>query len=379
MKFTQATAITMLAAMAVEAKNPAKAAAAQEARARSAVKKAAGRGLETPEHIVTIMRNLGIDERKFCDEACQQARLDKAAAKEAAKDAKAAAKVAAAAAKAEAKAEKVAAKAEAKAEKAEAKAEAKAEKAAEKAEAKADKAEAKAEEKAEKAEAKAEAQAEAQEARDDAAEAKEAAKDAAAAAKEAKKEAEQAAKDAIADAKAAQKAEEAAEKAEAQADKSLKTYKIDRTNDFCIAANDYVMWEPFGDVDSWDFSSEMVESTDGYLTVSRPEDANTHSGWYLLVAANAGSDLKEIYVDGDEYVSYPARFHRISGFENWCGIDESEFSGSGEASGDNNSDELVALSSKQFAGEVTVTVGSSDPNEFNWYYCYPTNKGETDC
>merc|ERR1711957_1105971 len=241
-----------------------------------------GRGLETPEHIVTIMRNLGIDERKFCDEACQQARLDKAAAKEAAKDAKAAAKVAAAAAKAEAKAEKVAAKAEAKAEKAEAKAEAKAEKAAEKAEAKAE------------------------EARDDAAEAKEAAKDAAAAAKEAKKEAEQAAKDAIADAKAAQKAEEAAEKAEAQADKSLKTYKIDRTNDLCIAANDYVMWEPFGDVDSWDFSSEMVESTDGYLTVSRPEDANTHSGWYLLVAANAGSDLKEIYVDGDEYVSYPA-------------------------------------------------------------------------
>merc|ERR1711957_1014390 len=314
-----------------------------------------GRGLETPEHIVTIMRNLGIDERKFCDEACQQARLDKAAAKEAAKDAKAAAKVAAAAAKAEAKAEKVAAKAEAKAEKAEAKAEAKAEKAAEKAEAKAE------------------------EARDDAAEAKEAAKDAAAAAKEAKKEAEQAAKDAIADAKAAQKAEEAAEKAEAQADKSLKTYKIDRTNDFCIAANDYVMWEPYGDLDSWDFSSEMVESTDGYLTVSRPEDANTHSGWYLLVAANAGSDLKEIYVDGDEYVSYPARFHRISGFENWCGIDESEFSGSGEASGDNSSDELVAVSSKQFAGEVTVTVGSSDHNEFNWYYCYPTNKGETDC
>ena len=82
------------------------------------------------------------------------------------------------------------------------------------------------------------------------------------------------------------------------------------------------------------------------------------------------------------YVSYPARFHRISGFENWCEIDESG-SGSGAGSGtgsDNSSDELVAVSSKKMSGKVTVTVGSdSDPNEFNWYYCYPTNKGETDC
>ena len=279
MKFAQATAITMLAAMAVEAKNPAKAAAAQEARARSAVKKAAGRGIETPEHIVTIMRNLGIDERKFCDEACQQARADKQAAKEAAKAAKVAAKEAKAAEKAAAKAEKAEAKAAAKAEKAEAKAEAKAEKA-----------EAKEQAKQEKAEQKAAAQAEAQ-----------AAADAAAAAKEAAKAAEQAAKDAIAAEKDAKKAAEAAAKAEAQANKSLKTFKIDRTNDFCIAANDYVMWEPYGEVDTWDMSSEMVESHDGYLTVSRPEDANTHSGWYLLVGPDAGSDLKEIYVDDDEY------------------------------------------------------------------------------
>jgi len=368
MKFTTtATAITMLAAMAVEAKNPAKAAAAQEARARSAVKKSVARGLETPEHIVTIMRNLGIDERKFCDEACEQAREDKAAAKEAALAAKVAAKAAAVAAKAEAKAEKTAAKAEAKAEKAEAKAEAKAEKAAEKAEAK-----------EAKAEAKAEAQAEAQEAREEAAEAKEEAKEAAAEQKAANKAAEQAAKDAIADAKAEAKAEEAAAKSEAQANKSLKTFKIDRANDLCVAANDFVMWESYGDVDTWDMSSEMVESHDGYLTVNRPADTNTHSGWYLLVGANAGSDLKEIYIDDDSYISYPARFHRISGFENWCELNEAG-SGSGAGSGASPVDELVAMSSKQFSGEMTVTVGSSDPNEFIWYYCYPTNKGEADC
>merc|ERR1711981_1245295 len=84
----------MAAMAAVEAKNPAKARAAQEARARSAVKKAASRGLDTPKHIVSLMRSLGIDERKFCDEACQQAKADKQAAKEAAQAAKAAAKAA---------------------------------------------------------------------------------------------------------------------------------------------------------------------------------------------------------------------------------------------------------------------------------------------
>jgi len=366
MKFAQATAITLLAAMAVDAKNPAKARAAQEARARSAVKKAAARGLETPEHIVGMLRNLGIDERKFCDEACQQARLDKAAAKEAAQAAKEAAKLAKAQAKAEAKAAKAAAKAEQAAAKAQKKAEAIAAKAAAK---------------AEKAAAKQAAKEAADSAKAEAAAAKQAAKEAAAAEKAAKLAAEQAAKEAAAQEKAAQKAEEAAAKAAAQANKSLKTFKIDRANDYCIAANDYVMWEPYGDVDTWDMSSEAVESHDGYLTVSRPESANTHSGWYLLVGPNQGSDLKEIYIDDDEYVSYPARFHRISGFENWCEIDESG-SGSGAGSGagsDNSSDELVAVSSKQFSGEVTVTVGSSDPNEFVWYYCYPTNKGEEDC
>merc|ERR1711981_113854 len=100
----------MAAMAAVEAKNPAKARAAQEARARSAVKKAASRGLDTPKHIVSLMRSLGIDERKFCDEACQQAKADKQAAKEAAQAAKQAAKEAKAAAKAERLAEKQAAK-----------------------------------------------------------------------------------------------------------------------------------------------------------------------------------------------------------------------------------------------------------------------------
>merc|ERR1711981_21371 len=107
----------MAAMAAVEAKNPAKARAAQEARARSAVKKAASRGLDTPKHIVSLMRSLGIDERKFCDEACQQAKADKQAAKEAAQAAKQAAKEAKAAAKQAAKEAKAAAKAEKLAEK----------------------------------------------------------------------------------------------------------------------------------------------------------------------------------------------------------------------------------------------------------------------
>merc|ERR1711981_616200 len=126
----------MAAMAAVEAKNPAKARAAQEARARSAVKKAASRGLDTPKHIVSLLRSLGIDERKFCDEACQQAKLDKQAAKaaklaakQAAKEAKLAAKEAAKEAKAAAKQAAADAKAAAKQAAAEAKAAAKAAKA----------------------------------------------------------------------------------------------------------------------------------------------------------------------------------------------------------------------------------------------------------
>merc|ERR1711981_773384 len=314
----------MAAMAAVEAKNPAKARAAQEARARSAVKKAAARGLETPKHIVTLLRSLGIDERKFCDEACQQAKADKQAAKEAAQAAKQAAKEAKAAAKQAAKEAKAAAKQAAH----EAKAAAKAEKQA---------------------------------------------------AKEAAQAAEQAAKDAAKAEKAAQKEAEQAAKAEAQANKSLKTFKIDRANDYCVSANDFVMWEPFGDSDSYDWDSDgtMVESQDGYLTVSRPDSANTHSGWYILVGATSGSDMKEIYIDDDDYVSTPGRFHRVSGFEDWCEIEEAG-SGSGAGSGA-GSDELVAVSSRQFQGEVTLTTGSGDPNEFNWWYCYPTNKGEENC
>merc|ERR1711981_1148441 len=326
----------MAAMAAVEAKNPAKARAAQEARARSAVKKAAARGLETPKHIVTLLRSLGIDERKFCDEACQQAKADKQAAKEAAQAAKQEAKDAA---KAEALAAKQAAKEAAQAAKAEAKEAAAAAKAA----------------------AKAEKQA----------------------AKEAAQAAEQAAKDAAKAEKAAQKEAEQAAKAEAQANKSLKTFKIDRANDYCVNANDFVMWEPFGDNDSydWDSAGTMVDSQDGYLTVSRPASANTHSGWYLLVGATSGSDMKEIYIDDDDYVSTPGRYHRLSGFEDWCEIEEAgsgAYSGEGSAAGP-HSDELVAVSSRQFQGEVTLTVGSSDPNEFNWWYCYPTNKGEENC
>jgi len=165
----------------------------------------------------------------------------------------------------------------------------------------------------------------------------------------------------------------------AQANKSLKTFKFDRANDYCVSANDFVLWEPYGDVDSydWNASGDMVESSDGYLTVTRPDSANNHAGWYLLVGASSGSDMKEIYVDDDDYVSVPGRFHRISGFEDWCEIEEAG-SGSGAGSGA-GSDELVAVNSRQFQGEITVSVGSADPNEFNWWYCYPTNKGEADC
>merc|ERR1711981_42760 len=286
----------MAAMAAVEAKNPAKARAAQEARARSAVKKAAARGLETPKHIVTLLRSLGIDERKFCDEACQQAKADKQAAKEAAQAAKQAAKEAKAAAKAEAQAAKEAAK-----------------------------------------EAAQDAKNEAKEA---AAAAKQAAKAEKQAAKDAAQAAEQAAKDAAKAEKAAQKEAEQAAKAEAQANKSLKTFKIDRANDYC-------------------------------------DSANTHSGWYILVGATSGSDMKEIYIDDDYYVSTPGRFHRVSGFEDWCEIEEAG-SGSGAGSGA-GSDELVSVSSRQFQGEVPLTTGSGDPNEFNWWYCYPTNKGEENC
>lgn len=347
MKLSPAVAITMLAALAaVEAKNPAKARAAQEAKARSAVKKAAARGVDTPKHIVSLLRSLGIDERKFCDEACQQAKLDKQAAKEAAQAAKAAAKAAKLAAKQAAKEAKLAAKEAAK----EAKAAAK--------------------------QAAADAKAAAKQA---AAEAKAAAKAAKAAEKAEKQAAEQAAKDAAKAEKAAQKEAEQAEKQEAQANKSLKTFKIDRANDYCVSANDFVMWEPFGDTDSydWDSAGTMVDSQDGYLTVSRPDSANTHSGWYLLVGASSGSDMKEIYLDDDDYVSMPGRFHRVSGFEDWCEIEEAG-SGSGAGSGA-GSDELVSVSSRQFQGEVTLTTGSGDPNEFNWWYCYPTNKGEENC
>jgi len=358
MKLSPAVAITMLAALAaVEAKNPAKARAAQEARARSAVKKAAARGLDTPKHIVTLLRNLGIDERKFCDEACQQAKADKKAAKEAAQAAKAAAKAAKAAAKQAAKEAKAAAKEAAKQAKAEAKAAAQAAKEA----------------------AKEAAQAAKDAAKEAALAAKEAKKAEKAAAKEAAQAAEQAAKDAAKAEKAAKKEAEQAAKQEAQANKSLKTFKIDRANDYCVSANDFVLWEPFGDSDSYDWDSDgtMVESQDGYLTVSRPSSANTHSGWYLLVGANSGSDMKEIYLDDDDYISMPGRFHRVSGFDDWCEIEEAG-SGSGAGSGA-GSDELVSVSSRQFQGEVTLTVGSSDPNEFNWWYCFPTNKGDENC
>ena len=252
MKFSTTATITMLAALAaVEAKNPAKARAAQEARARSAVKKAAARGLETPKHIQQLMRSLGLDERKICDAACQQRREEKAAAKAAKKAAKEAAKAAKAAAKQAAQEAKAAAKAAAQAAKAEKKAAAAAAKAAKKAE-----------EQAKKEAKKAEAAA--------------------------KKEAEQAAKK------------------EAQANKSLKTFKLDRANDYCVSANDFVLWEPYGDVDSydWNASGDIVESTDGYLTVTKPDSANNHAGWYLLVGASSGSDMKEIYVDDDDYTEF---------------------------------------------------------------------------
>lgn len=357
MKFSSAAAITMLAAFsAIEAKNPAKARAAQLARAQSAVKKAAARGLETPKHIVALMRSLGIDERKICDAECQAAREAKAAAKAEKQAAKAAAKAAKQAAKQAAQEAKAAAKAAALAAKQAAKQAAQEAKAAAKQAAQ----EAKAAQQAEKAAQKAAAQAAAQ-----------AAKEAAKAEAAAQKAAEQAAKEAA-----------QAAKREALLSKSLKVYKIDRANDFCVAANDYVLWEPYGDIDSWNIGSDDVESHDGYLTVTRPESANTHSGWYLLVKADSGSDMKEFYLDEDDYVSFEKNnYHRVSGFADWCEIEESG-SGSGYGSGSgagSESDELVSVSSKQFSGEVTVTVGSSDPNDFSWYYCYPTHKGEENC
>jgi len=216
--------------------------------------------------------------------------------------------------------------------------------------------------------AKAEREAAKAAAKEAAAAAKEAAAAAKAQAKAEKEAAQQAAKEAKAAAIAAAKAErEAAKQAAQEAKEAIKDQKT--TNKYKINNSDYCVkggasWKNDGHVDDWTLANgAAVQSYDGVISITKPEDQTSNAAGYVLIQENSGANVVEVHFDAleSDMVSVQA-FNRITGVNNWCDVEANEGSGSG----DSEEDEALVM---VFNGEITVEAGS-DPENFVYYYCY---------
>jgi len=194
--------------------------------------------------------------------------------------------------------------------------------------------------------------------------AKEAAKEIKEAAKEAREEAMEAAKEAKEAAVATAKAErEAAKEAAKEAKEAVKDQK--KTNKYKVNDSDYCVkggatWANDGHVSGWTLANgAAVESYDGVISITKPEDQSSNAAGYVLIEEQSGANVVEVHFETLEtnMVSVQA-FNQITGVSNWCDV-ESEGSGYGE------DDALVMV----FNGEITVEYGSN-PKDFVYYYCY---------
>lgn len=197
--------------------------------------------------------------------------------------------------------------------------------------------------------------------------AKEAAKEAKAAAKAEKEAAMQAAKEAKEAALAAAKAErEAAKEAAKEAKEAVKDQK--KTNKYKLNDSDYCVkggatWANDGNVDDWTLANgAAVQSFDGVISITKPEDQTSNAAGYVLIEESSGANVVEVHLDTleSDMVSVQA-FNRITGVNNWCDVDSE-----GSGSGDSDEEEALVM---VFNGEITVEAGS-DPEDFTYYYCY---------
>ena len=133
----------------------------------------------------------------------------------------------------------------------------------------------------------------------------------------------------------------------------------------------------------------MAESKDGFLTVERPQDAQRGADFYILVKAAKISKLYDILLDDDHdnLESVPGKaYYRLAGFQgDWCDADDAG-SGSGNGSGYGSGDDYMSDDVDievgdimEFSGEVTVSHGSRDASEYDYFYCYSPIDENDEC
>jgi len=215
------------------------------------------------------------------------------------------------------------------------------------------------------------AKAERDEAKAIAKEAMEAAKKAAKEIKEAAKEAMEAAKVAAKEAKvaaiaAAKEEREAAKEAAQEAKEAVKDQKA--TNKYKVNDSDYCVkggatWTNDGHVDDWTLANgASVQSYDGVISITKPEDQSSNAAGYVLIEEISGANVVEVHFDSFETDMLSVQsFNQLTGVSNWCDVDAEPV-----GSGDNAEEEALVMVSN---GEITVEAGSN-PESFTYYYCY---------